>query len=266
MLNAIEILESKVKELKSKEYNLEYKRDLDYLKAAHSIFDGVILEEISIKATSENIWFYQNDKDRDNRGTEVFSIRINKDWKTEEITAIKPSAYSTSDGRDFELIRLINLGAVAKKLLHGGKDDLMKVWNEVAKTHKGELSKVMSQRWDLEREIKTLKEAKREADKVKLQKDIIENGVVIDFGDKYEYINSEPSLQLKNQKSINGIRKINITRTSGKSVDIRCEYEWSTYDYDLKDYKNIREVQIFDKVKMDALMGFVRGVEEYIVK
>ena len=265
MSQTVEILGKEVKRLQNEAYNLEAKLELILNKKAYQILSEHIEDSITLRTTRDGIYFHSVQQEK-SYSREIFTLNINRDWKTGKVTDVKPSCYSTSESTDYELRRLITIGSVAKFLLEGGKEEILGWWNSIIQSWSEGINKLNRERYTIESEIKVLEHAAMEEAKQKRLSLLKTKGLKFDYSE-LEGRHRMPTLSLKYEDYINNVLELKVTRESGKSVDIQVICSNQIFDEKIKEYKEVPgQPRIYERVKVANIESFLSNAQTYIVE
>lgn len=173
-----------------------------------SVLDGYFnpFNELSIQVSGTSASFYMKDNLEVRR--EVFSLYFYERFRGE--TLLDLSYYTTSDCSEFELLRLQNLGKVAKVVLEKSEHIL----REIAEVRKSDLlrsNELYSIQSGYEKKIQEYKNAEKESKLVSVELSLRGEGVVF---------NDQTYIQLKRNYTVRVIQMRIAVSKSGKTCDV----------------------------------------------
>jgi hypothetical protein len=195
----IQNLDLQIAELRSKEYEIEERMEREFQDTFSKYFDSILSEEVSIRTSSNYIYFEMKDEDRDWM-KEVFSISFRETYEFKEesvrFSNASISYYTTSTNSDFELIRLENLGRVAS-VFRNTKKELIDRANEIAAKYKKELNKkgFAKERYALENLVRDTNQKIKEIKKQQKKDEVFGEGLTFEKGMYVKFkFNYEPRI------------------------------------------------------------------------
>ena len=232
----------------------------------HQYFDEVLEEGDTIKVSRNNLEFTRPQEGY-NYNKELLTLYFKqKNWEDEEADRIQTSFYSTLDSSDFELRRMKLIGKVGEILLDS-KDDILGAYNQVQSQFKDALDKQAKEFYDLKDQIVKLKSQIEEIKKQQLLDKLEGDGIKLIYKlDENTPSYRLPSIDLKSDYRINGVRSINILNKtkSGKSATLQVELVRRAWDDANKKYFWKPEVMVEKNVRMQNILGFLNAYSDKI--
>ena len=266
-------LNQQIDQLKEKaQFTNDVKWELESQKADqlsiiyHQYFDEVLEEGDTIKVSRDSLKFTRP-QEGSNYTRELLTLYFKqKNWRDEEADRIQTSFYSTIDSSDFELMRMKLIGKVGEILLDS-KDDILGAYNQVQSQFKDALDKQAKEYRDLKDQIGKLKIQIEEIKKQQLLDKLEGEGIKLDYElDENTASYRLPSIDLKSDYRLNGVRSINILNKtkSGKSATLQVERIRRAWDDANKKYFWKPEVMVEKNVRMQNILGFLNAYSDKI--
>ena len=228
-----------IKESRLDEYSRVW---MDYLA------DDFPLENTYIRMHNERVEIYRDVDDINRR--ELMTVYFREDWKTEEFTELDTSVYSSSEDSEWELKRLITVGAVANVLLTH-YDDILAALNTIRAEWSEKYTNAYS---DLRKADDMIHNWHNEKNKLYLDhaRDLL-------MSEGLTFTDKLATLELKYDYDVRAIQNIKVTdfSASGKTCTIEVEQYYSYYD----------EVQknTFEKVRTSKLDSLYWQYRDYVL-
>ena len=243
---------SSQRSLRAEEYReVKEAKKLDYLDVwlEYMTLDFPF-EKTYIKVYSESHYLeiYRDSEGSNKR--ELMTIYFREDWETKEYTALETSVYSSSSNDQWELERLITVGAVAKVLLDHG-DDILAALNTVRKNWKEKYDNAFKALCTADSMINKWNEEKNKVYLDHVKELLMTEGLT--FKDKLG------SFELRYDEDVNAIKSIKVTdvSASGKTCTVEVEQYWLYYEEIGK--------RTFEKVRMSKLESLYWQYRDYVL-
>jgi hypothetical protein len=265
MTTKIQELELKLENLKLEEKkNLSIYREFQdkksqaFTKFIKNYFED-IMEEGDEISTSTETFSYTRPKGENNSNSEIFSIRFEKDWSTDNITNIALSAYSTNDNSDFQLLRLVTIGKAANIILKQ-KTNILYGYNVLKESFKAETKDINKTESSIYYEISNI-DKEIESIKFNANWDLLtsEEGLVFNSPN----IKDLPVLDLIGGGYIDKIKSLKILSYSTSKRTVELEAEYMGYSWETDENGSYQQTGKFikttlGKVKVTELERLVR--------
>lgn len=205
-------------------------------------------ENTYIRIGNERVQIHRDVDDGTRR--ELMTVYFREDWDTKEFTELDTSVYSSSENSQWELERLVTVGAVANVLLNH-YDDILAALNTV----KSEWSEKYSNAFN----------EMRKADSMIHNWQSEKNKVYLDYArdllmsEGLTFTGKLATLELKYDLDVRAIQNIKVSNfsTSGKTCTVEVEQYYSYYD---EVYK-----QTFEKVRTSKLDSLYWQYRDYVL-
>jgi hypothetical protein len=250
IISNIEVLNNKIKELQTKEWETENNHNNIITEFWNPILGQYgILDNGFYLECNRNYFNIKRKREGENYGREMITISSNERYirsKDEEhVTDIETSFYTTSENSIFELERMIVIGKVAQLLLDK-KEELISQLNTLTRSRKIELSDIFSVRWEYERQVK---EFNKLLDVLNVQEamDKLREGVTFERTTR----GSLPRLRFRGNDE-SAIKSLKITSLKGKSASI--EYTSNCTDRVLGDTIRVSNIESFVQYYKDVIL------------
>jgi len=265
MATKIQELELKLENLKLEEKkNLSIYREFhdrqtkSFTKFVKNYFED-IMEEGDEFSNSIETFSYNRPKGENNFSSEIFSIRFEKEWTTYNATNITLSAYSTNDGSDFQLSRLVTIGKAANIILKQ-KENILYGYNVLNEKYKAESKDINDVSNKIHYEISNINK-EIESLKFNINWNLLtsEEGLIFNCPN----IKDLPVLDLIGGGYIDKIKSLKILSYSSSKRTVELEAEYMGYTWEMDEFGSYQQTGKFvkknlKKVKVTELERVVR--------
>jgi hypothetical protein len=240
IISNIEVLDSKIKELQTQEWETENNHNNIMTEFWNPILGQYgILDNGFYLECNRNYFNIKRKREGENYGREMITISSNERYirsKDEKyVTDIQTSFYTTSENSIFELERMVVIGKVAQLLLEKNEELILQL-NVLVKNRSVELHDIFSVRWEYEKQVKELNKILSDL-KIQEAMDKLKEGVT------FENITGPyPRLRFRGNNE-DAIRSLKITNLKGKSANI--EYISNYTDRVLGDTIRVSNIETF---------------------
>lgn len=213
--------------------------------------DKFPFENTHIRMSSERLEVYRDVEDSNRR--ELMTIYFREKWGVEEFTELNTSVYSSSENSQWELERLITVGAVANVLLDH-YDDILAELNTVKSEWSERWSSAYKDIRNADLEINNLHNYKN-----KIYLDHAEN-LLMGEGLSFDKANRLGSFRINQDWNVSSIINAKVTEVSksGKTCTIEVEQYFSYYDQ--------TEKRTYHKVRMRNVEDLLWQYRDYFLK
>lgn len=222
-----------------------------YLAITQKFFNGFTTEDVYVKASNdgESITFLRPCEES-KYDKEVMNLRLRTDWRTEEITDLTTSVYSTSDNSLWELERLQLVGEVASIIIDF-KDDFiaeMSAFKDESRPKSKELQKVI---YAIEADITSCTNEINSI-RLKIGEELLESKKGMVFSK-----DQLGAIDVSWDHSIRRIVKARIIKktASGKSADLELTSQ----------YGQETSTQVYEKVRMSNVETLLWQYRDYVL-
>ena len=181
---------------------------------------------------------------------DLMDLRLRTDWKTDEITDVSTSVYSTSDNSVWELERLQLVGQVASVLIDY-KDDFMAEMMSFKQASKKESKALRQTGYDIEKDIRNcngeISRMETEATEALL------NGEGLVFNNKLASVDISWNHEIRRVSKARIVGKT----PSGKSADLELTLSYG---------ENEEQVQLYKKVRMSNVNTLVSQYKQKVLR
>jgi hypothetical protein len=225
----IEAKELLTKDAKSIANEFTIARSEKMFEVIQKYFGGeLILDDVYVDRNSYGSYYEVKRPHPDHSyDKEIMTLRLKEDWKTDLVTTVETSVYSTSENSTWELERLFIVGKIAQILLDF-QDDIIAEFNTVIEDFSVSIKEANETLWTLERDLKDLQKSKLILEKETRLNQL--ESVGIDF-------QKPVNLDVKWDWTVRNIKRAKITEKtlSGKSASLEL-----VTDSGVVNVKNVR--------------------------
>jgi len=220
-------------------------------------FEKHLLEDMMMDIYDDVLYIKRKEVDR-NYHKELVSIYFrNVDYKTEIAKEIETSFYSTTDNSQYELERMVVIGKIGQVLLEKS-EEILNTYNEIQSSYKDTLNNNSKLVWELEDEIRELKDDIKQAELQQIKDVLRKDGLKFEVKEG-DSVNTLPNIDVRFdciRKNVAKIKMLNRT-ASGKSADLEITTLKKMYDYESGEYKINENTMINQKVRMSNIDQFL---------
>jgi hypothetical protein len=263
-MTRITILEQKLVQLEEKRkqasiarQNLEEARVDIISRMIHEYFEDVLEEGDVIEVTSARVTFKRPQQGYSYLKDLVELYFKSKDWRDETANEIQTSFYSTTDNSEFELKRMVLIGKVGQIVLDF-YDDILARYNQIISDTKEKVSKAGEVVWDIEKEIREVRNQITVIEKENLLTKLENEGIEFKLPEG-KSINELPNIDVKFDRIIYNVKGLQIIKktASGKSADLHLKVMSNIWNPDTQSYNEREDIKVVEKVRMDNIERFL---------
>jgi len=244
----IELQEEQVERYRKALRAVEEQRREDYAVVWNEYLTDFPFDDTTIKVSDSRVEICRDREDYP--GKELMTIYVRDSWGEEDFKSLDTSVYSSSDNSDFELERLVTVGAVAQVILDH-QDNILKELNTLRQVWKDRI-----------REAHTaFSEARNTFNSLHRDK----NNVYLDharellMGEGLTFHDRLGSFDYRFDHEIRAIQKAKVTEVSasGKTCTLEVVQYFSYYDEE--------RTQTLTKVRMGKLDDLLWQYRDYVL-